>query len=679
MNGNDAGVYDITSVSGASLFVAATMRQTASPLQYRILRQQDSGIELPLVRVKAVEILDASLEPTGDFVPYRHPIDVQSRNFQNPGRGAKAGTRVVVTNDKLAVNPGVAPRRLTSNNTSINYYALGVRPGDIVNIDTGDNTGYYVVASGGVGGSPAAPGINDYELLVTSDLTWVDADMSYAVGEPSYGSFRLYFLEPVSVSVRGDTTWVSVRLGDGTVRRFRPDPSLWDEYFPTSVTTPTLSVTAGNPSVDLYSIGGAATLNTAYYGVEAEDRVEITFAPIVGSLDLGAGSHAVDGLTLLLDLGNGPERIRFSGNLNIDDIISQVNSKASRAVAAKWESGGAKYFVLKSNQSVVLLDNSVDGDDATAIIFGITPATHNPWLTAATFAGETISNDSPYKGYWYAGGVAAAAVALVDDSGVAFNPTWNVGSALGHYAVFSRAGRQSIKAPAMNQQQDEYGLYYFDIECVSEGYGDTWNIDADQQGAISGYDSDGWSVSTEDTDFSFSMAERPWLHVTPRLLLVGSDDDPSNYEELVGRSFQITYDRDPIVEEVHAFVRDQQQRVVCESPLARALLPIFVRTSIFYRDGDAVIDTRAGIVDVIRKVLPEQYLEVSDIIDVVMRGGANYVQLPITVIGVAHNRDRTVFAARSKDLISTGRLSALIPDDDGASVEGASWIQLTRG
>jgi hypothetical protein len=222
------------------------------------------------------------------------------------------------------------------------------------------------------------------------------------------------------------------------------------------------------------------------------------------------------------------------------------------------------------------------------------------------------------------------------------------------------------------------GLYYFDIECISEGHGDTWNLDPNLQGSIEGYESEGWEASVEDTDFSFSMAEEPWIHITPRVLLVDSDDDPSQYEELVGRSFQLTYDRDPLVEEVHSYVRDQQNRVVCESPLARALLPIFVRTSILYRDGASVSENRTDLVEVIEKVTPEQYLEVSDLVDVIVRSGAEYVQLPVTIIGISHARDRTITVERSQDLISTERLSALIPDDDGTTSEGASWIQLTR-
>jgi len=679
LNGDDVGVYTISSLSSTAMYVSTTLSQTDSPIQFRILAIQDAGIELPLVRPRTVELLDASLEPTGDYVPYRHPIDAQSRSFQNPGRGAKAGSDTVITDDTLAVNTGVNPRLLTSSNVAIDYYALGVRPGDIVNVDTGDNTGYYVVASDGVGGSPAAAsGLNDYELLVTEDLTWTDAVMNYAVGEPSYGSFRIYFLEPVGFSV-GSETLISVTLSDETVRRFRPDPTLWDVYLPTDLTTPTLETAIGSAVVSAYPPGGGTVLNTAYYGVENGDRTEITFAPIVGSIDLHTGSHAVDGKTLLLDLGDGPERIVFSGTITIDDMITQINTQASRNVAAKYEVAATKFLMLRSDQEVTLTDNSADGDDGTALVFGATPTTHNPWLTAyATFAGETIPNDSPYKGYWFVNGLTSTSVTLEDEDGVAFNPLWAVDPELGHYTVFSRSSQQSVTASEMSQQRDSLGLYYFDVECISEGHGDTWNLDPDVPGTITGYASEGWDASVEDTDFSFSMAEEPWIHITPRVLLADSDNDPSVYEELVGRSFQITYDRDALVEEVHSYVRDSQNRVVCESPLARALLPIFVRTDVSYRDGASEVENRASLVTVIKKVIPERFLEVSDMVDVIVRSGAEYVQLPITVIGIAHKRDRSIEVERSQDLISTERLSALIPDDDGTTSEGASWIQLTR-
>jgi hypothetical protein len=679
LNGDDEGVYDIASVSGAAIYLTTTLRQTDSPLQYRILRRQTESLELPVLRVTAVEMLDSSLAPTGDVIPYRNHIDARSRSFQNPGRGPKAGSATVTTDDTISVDTVVNAKRLLSSNTTVDFYGLGVRPGDIVNVLTGDNTGYYTVAEGGVGGSPGAiAGLLDYELQVTEDLAWTDSAMSYAVGDPSYGSFRMYFLDPVGVSVDADTTWFDVTLTDGTSRRFRPDPQMQDAYLPTEVTVPTLAATVGDDTITLYPPGGGTAIYTAPHDVQVGDRCEITFAPIVGQKSLTAASYPTNGKTLLLDLGRGAEKIQFVGDLAIDAIISQINDQASRSIATKWESGINKYLTIRSDEEVTILDNSADGNDGTAEVFGTTPSTNNPWLTQPAFAGNTISNDSSYKGYWYVSALAATTIDLINAAGTAFTPTWSVNSQLGHYFVLSRSGQQSITATQMGQQRDDLGLYYFDVECISEGHGDSWNISADVLTEVTGYSSEGWSIDVEDGNLSFSMAEVPWLRISPRVLFEGSEKDPSNYTELVGSSFQVSYERVPIVEEIHSYVRSQQNRDVCESVLARALTPIFIRTTIQYRSGDSESAVRTSLVDTIESVVPEQYLEISDLVEVVIRSGAEYVQLPITVIGIHHNTDRSIDVERSENVISTERLSCLIPDDDGSTTEGASWIQLSR-
>src|SRR5690606_24473117 len=63
---------------------------SVSSAKYEIFRANPSGgIIRPLVRVTGVELLDSSGQPTGSRIPYAKPVDIQSRAFQNPGRGAK--------------------------------------------------------------------------------------------------------------------------------------------------------------------------------------------------------------------------------------------------------------------------------------------------------------------------------------------------------------------------------------------------------------------------------------------------------------------------------------------------------------------------------------------------------------------------------------------------------------
>ncbi len=76
--------------------------------------------------------------------------------------------------------------------------------------------------------------------------------------------------------------------------------------------------------------------------------------------------------------------------------------------------------------------------------------------------------------------------------------------------------------------------------------------------------------------------------------------------------------------------------------------------------------------------MPNRQLEVSDMVQILSDSGATFVTLPITVVGISHQVDRTLTVERSKNYISNDRLSVLVPDDDGTTTEGASYIGLDR-
>jgi len=700
LEGDDAGEYGIVSsgVSGNQLTIDTIMTTSSSPLGYEIYRKQD-GVELPLLRVKTVELLDSNLDPTGAYVPYRHPVDVQSSSFQNPGREAKVGTNVSISQNtylnaaaadtdtlQMVDEDGVA--------TGEDLYALGVRAGDIVNINTTDNQGYYTVLAVGTHGLLATVDL----LQLTSTVRWPTvspADMEYEIGPPSYGSFRLYFLDPVTFEATYASALLSVELG-ATSLNFRPDPEVLDEILPSDTATPTAGWAALDVLLAPFELGGAVALDVPLYGVAEGDRLEITYAPLVGSVDLAAGGPylTLDGATVLIDVGNGTETVTFSGtSLDTDTIIAQINAQLSVAVASKFEnpSGpGEFYLMLRADRSITIRSNLGAGSDATDTIFGVARQTWNTWLVDGVFSGGAgpnaeTNNDSPEKGFYLIStvfGGATGPISITDLAGTSWTAGALLGGAiideLGHYLHIERFGRQRITSTTMADQVDENGLYYFDLECISQGYGNLWNIADDLQATVVGYGSEGWEITTEDDDTSYSMAEKPWLGISPRILVVGSDDDPGEKQELSGRSIQIVYERDPIVERVHDYMRDPQNRVLVSSPLAKSLLPIFVRAAIEYRSGGTEDDVRADLVALIDAILPENMLEVDDMANTIRTTGATKVTHPVVLLGIGHQRDRTIITERSVDQISSGRMSALIPDDDGTTSEGASYISLSR-
>jgi hypothetical protein len=214
----------------------------------------------------------------------------------------------------------------------------------------------------------------------------------------------------------------------------------------------------------------------------------------------------------------------------------------------------------------------------------------------------------------------------------------------------------------MSVNQASAGLYYADVVLVSEGTGDSWNIPADLLMTPSGFISDGYYLTTEDPNLTFSVEERPWLHVSKSILEVGVTDDPTNATQISGQNLQVNYDRSGLVASVSDFVTADTERVICESTLARHLIPHFVRFSMQYQGGDKESAITPDILTYINNLNPDDFLEVSVLEDIVNGHGATYITNPLEIIAVVHNFDRTVAADRSEDRLNTGRLAAFVPD-----------------
>jgi opacity protein-like surface antigen len=236
-----------------------------------------------------------------------------------------------------------------------------------------------------------------------------------------------------------------------------------------------------------------------------------------------------------------------------------------------------------------------------------------------------------------------------------------VGESRVQYQIF-RPGTQRISSTAMNLNLASAGLYFFDVELVSEGAGDAWNITADLAMAVSGYESDGYFLTTEDSNLTFSPVERAHLHLSRTILEVGVSDDPSNATQLSGQNLQLNYDQSSLVGSVSNFVTADTERVVCASPLARHLIPHFVRFDLFYIGGPKESELVPALEDLINGVDPSEFLTVSAIEAVTTGKGATAITNPLELIAVVHNVDRTVTLDRSEDKINTGRLAAFLPD-----------------
>jgi hypothetical protein len=214
----------------------------------------------------------------------------------------------------------------------------------------------------------------------------------------------------------------------------------------------------------------------------------------------------------------------------------------------------------------------------------------------------------------------------------------------------------------MALQQGIASLYYFDVTLVSEGTGDQYNIASGQQMTVTGYQSDGYYLTTQNSNLTFSPAEEPELHLSLTILPVGVSDSPANAVQLAGQNIQVDYDQSALTQNVNNFITADTERVVCSSPLGRHLIPYYVRFDLTYFGGSNTNVVVPVLTTYIQGLSPTDSLEASSLNSLVMANGATAVTNPITLVALIHNVDRSISVEQSSNALNTGVLAAFIPD-----------------
>jgi hypothetical protein len=335
-------------------------------------------------------------------------------------------------------------------------------------------------------------------------------------------------------------------------------------------------------------------------------------------------------------------------------VVSQINDVAGEDIVEVSGTGTLQFI---TTQDLVVRGKGT----ANATILGNVADTS----PAESFGPEDQNNMSPHAGTYVIEAVGRTTLTLKTDG---------VTDAFGLTSPFlgptvtdqsfevHRVGMQRISTTEMASNVAEAGLYYFDVELVSEGTGDLWNISSGQQLEVSGYRSDGWYLATDDPNLTFSEAELPRLILSKSILELGVDDSPSNATHLTSENIQVTYDRSELVTSVQSYLSAETERVVCSNPLSRHLIPHFVRFDIVYAGGSREEIVVGDIENYLKELSPVDSLDASDLQKIVTDRGANYVQNPLDLVAIVHRVDRTMWAQRSQDRLSTGRLSAFISD-----------------
>jgi hypothetical protein len=363
--------------------------------------------------------------------------------------------------------------------------------------------------------------------------------------------------------------------------------------------------------------------------------------------------------------GGGALMCTFAAPADQDDVVTQINLSAlGAALTASLDEGFTgvgppSFLVLTSNTTGTT--SSLDVQAATAeALLGIAVVL----VTGVDQANPTQrSNRSPHFGRYEILDVSSATTLVVPalDASVADYSQYSTPVARQTYKI-ERVGVQRICTTDMADNDAEASLYYFDVELVSEGTGDLWNIDSVQQMTVTDYRSDGYYLTTDDPNLTFSETEDIKMILSRSILEEGVDDSPVNATQLSGQNAQVSYDRSELVLDVQNFIGADVERVVCSSPLARHLIPYFVRFDMNYIGGSSEDVVVPEIETYIRDLFPIDNMEVSDLEAIVTNRGATSITNPIDLIALVHFTDRTIYIERSQDALGVSRLASFIPD-----------------
>jgi len=540
---------------------------------------------------------------------------------------------------------------------------------DVIQVLDGYNIGFYSAPFElDLDMSSVYPSTASTALIVgtphpTTPLTFVpektfqpQANRRVQIGTRSIGSARVYFLEPTSFEVDQDSRFSATSEDGGTIY-FLPDPTLDHQRIP--------PLPEGDSPTDGESAAGGSSFISSSQdfttaGIQPGDKLVVEYHPIEGSIVLTNPVSDLVGKILTFAIDDGPDKvltfIRDDLSLEADEVsqlgvVSQINAAAGRTICSLVSSrlrfeGDFSIIIRKGSSTIVHANPYILGD-----VQGTSPT--------QSFLTDDQNNRSPHAGT-YGILVASGSNLIVDDAFISATPFTSPIQEQTYKVL--RSGVQRISTTEMAENEAEADLYYFDVELVSEGAGDFWNIDAQQQLTPTGYRSDGYYLTTDDENLTFSPVERPRLVMSRSILEEGVDDAPENATQLTGASVQITYDRSSLVTDIQNFAASEVERVVCSSPLSRHLIPHFVRFDLEYTGGSKEDVVVPELENYITRLYPNDTLDASDLQKIVTDRGANYIRNPLDLIAVVHNIDRTIWVQRSQDNLSTGRLSAFIPD-----------------
>lgn len=685
------GEFSITSVLATTCTMDPPAPRTLSGAPYKIYRKYE-GVQAPVVRVKSLELLDASGGPTGTTVPHRNAVLVASNAFQNEGSGyafdglvtsglvgaAISGTSAVsgltlvfTTSDPAAVWAG--PLATTTFNFGVVVPLTIQQVAAAINADTAVQTAQIrctVLTSGGAtslgftsprhlavtGGTAAS--LLGLTLNYTNNSVLVAAPASFAalrirrgdvlefVGGNNAGKYARCIADP-------DTSLDFILVGSGPL-----GPPGTTALYDTTPLNPEIGgrVRIARPSVGSMRAYFLAPTSVDFRYQETRFVVttpsrDITFAPDPENLRVVRPPYPVTELPKT-GVTTAPGTLTDTGadfrlyQILPGDILEilYVPIVGDTPLLATTLVGGLNLRIRINTSTFTNIEFPYDMPRADVVTYingqlGQTVAALNGVDCLVLSSSSHLEIDSSssalavlYIAVYTNDHVQAGSYVIASLTATALTLSNMTPMVAGSYTdTYYRIKRyvQRCSSTEMNTQVDAAsGLFYVDVESVALLGGDYNNIGAGLRASASGYRSDGYALSTENEVTSFSRAEVMHASIGPTMLLIGSADSPENYVQLNQQAVQVSYDRSSDVDDVQSFCNSRFRRVLCEEILVRHMSPHYVSLSWSYTGGSAEPVMSRALSNFLDGIGGGESLEVGALRDVMVRLQATSVFTP---------------------------------------------------
>lgn len=363
------------------------------------------------------------------------------------------------------------------------------------------------------------------------------------------------------------------------------------------------------------------------------------------------------------DLGPGVKKVR-------DPDLADATPIDTGAGTGTFPGPSPHTFTLVADTFAV----NIDEDDMLVITDGAF-VSHNFYVTTGVLSGGTTIQVTPaFDGVLPTTGLDWSIVAKEDIA----------------------SQRISAKSMALNQ---EGSLFFMDVAANSADFNltgdpavfpgddieDLFNIPEGLLAEVSDFRSLGYFFkqntnpgSLRDSSLAFSIFERLIMSFTDRFMTSDVSDPTmttgkpaaflisgatnNNALPLESNNVEVKFEKAPVVQEIQEFVDSGTGRVITENILIKHMIPAFVDLVISYSGGLPEATVEDLLTELIDETDSDENLSASDI-DFLMRrrGEATDVTMPLGLVAVVHNQDRTITVERSEDALVVGRISHFFP------------------